>query len=303
MIPLHALTEAWESFFFAPEIPLPVAVFRILIGITLVANALLLWPDARLWFGPRGFISDSDYRRVYGRRRFTLLNYLPPSDASVHLLLSLHLVAALFLTAGLFTNASAAVVFVTLVSLHHRNSAITHSGDSVLRLMTFLLIFSPAGAALSLDNLLRVRSGLGDASLVPTAPWCLRLMQLQLSILYFRTFVLKLQGSRWLDGTAAYYPTQVLEFRRFTLPACFNNSFFIKLATWGTLFTEFALGPLVWVRELRYPVVLCGALLHLTLEVLMNLQLFGWIMLSCLVLFIYPEDLLKLLQLLHVLRP
>ena len=61
--------------------------------------------------------------------------------------------------------------------------------------------------------------------------------------------------------------------------------------TWGTLLVEFALGALVWFRDLRYPVLLAGLLLHLGLEYSMIIQLFQWVMISAYVLFIDPRDL------------
>ena len=58
---------------------------------------------------------------------------------------------------------------------------------------------------------------------------------------------------------------------------------------------EFALGTLVWIRELRYPVLLSGVFLHACIEVLLNLQLFGWTMMISLLLFVRPEDLERVL--------
>ena len=44
------------------------------------------------------------------------------------------------------------------------------------------------------------------------------------------------------------------------------------------------------LRDLRYPVLLAGVMLHLGLEYSMNIQLFQWVMLTALVLFIDPRD-------------
>jgi len=48
---------------------------------------------------------------------------------------------------------------------------------------------------------------------------------------------------------------------------------------------------LVWLKELRYPVLLLGLLLHLSIEYSMNVPLFEWVLLSAYVLFIDPDDL------------
>jgi HTTM domain len=283
---LASLAQAWNAFFHTPEPPATIAVFRILFGIVLTANALLLLREAPMWLSPKGVLSLEWHRTQFGNSRFSLLAYLPPTDAAVRLLLGLHLAAATLLTAGVFTRMSALVAFVTLMSIHHRNPMITHSGDSLLRLMTFLLIFSPAGEALSVDRMMAADSGPPALA----SQWCLRLMQLQISILYFRAFAGKLRGETWRDGTAVFYPVTLTEYRRFPLPTLLDNPAFLRAATWSTLAIEFALGPLVWIDELRYPVLACALVFHLSIEYAMNLQLFGWTMIACLVLFVDPYD-------------
>jgi hypothetical protein len=115
-------------------------------------------------------------------------------------------------------------------------------------------------------------------------------MQVQVAIVYLRTTYWKLRGKTWRDATAAYYPTQLVYYQRFVLPRWALNPVAIRLATWGTLAVEAALGTLVWVPGFRYPVLVAGAAFHLLLEFLLNLQLFGFVMLASLTLFIYPDD-------------
>ena len=64
----------------------------------------------------------------------------------------------------------------------------------------------------------------------------------------------------------------------------------IYIATWTTLAIESALGVLVWFKELRYPTLIAGVCLHLGLEYALNIQLFGWIMMTSFVIFIPPPD-------------
>jgi hypothetical protein len=130
-----------------------------------------------------------------------------------------------------------------------------------------------------------------------TPPWVLRLMQLQVSIIYLRAGWAKLGGASWLNGTAAYYPTQVQGYRRFPLPRVLINAFWIRLGTWGTILIELGLGTAIWVREFRSAILLCGLAFHLVLEYFLNLQLFGWTMMCCLLLFVSATDLMSLLRL------
>ncbi len=50
---------------------------------------------------------------------------------------------------------------------------------------------------------------------------------------------------------------------------------------------------MIWFKELRYPLLLMGVLLHLSLEYSLNIPLFQWIILATYVNFIEPADLAK----------
>jgi uncharacterized membrane protein YphA (DoxX/SURF4 family) len=294
LIPLATLEQAWREFFFTPEPAIAVAVFRIVFGVILVAHGLLLWPHANLWYGPQGYLPYKQYCQIYGRSRFSVFRFLPDSDLTVKVVLAVFIAAGVSLSVGLLTTFNAVLTFVLLVSIHNRNPAVLHGGDDVLRVMAFLLIFSSAGAELSVDRY--AASGqlfVGEY----TSPWVLRVMQLQVSIMYLRAGLAKLGGASWLNGSAAYYPTQVQEYRRFPLPRPLINTFWIRLASWGTIVIELGLGTLVWVKDFRYGILLGGVAFHLVLEYFLNLQLFGWTMLSCLLLFVSPTDLMAWLHL------
>ena len=65
------------------------------------------------------------------------------------------------------------------------------------------------------------------------------------------------------------------------------------MQTWYGLGIEFALGLFLWVKELRYWLLLGGVLLHVMLEYAMNVPLFQFILLSSYVLFIDPDDFMR----------
>jgi hypothetical protein len=153
-----------------PKPPVPTAgASHLLFGLVMVANTLLLFGDARRLLGPDGMLGAGHHRQKYGRSRFTLYALLPQTAASVHAVLGVQFVAAVCLAAGLWTRLSAAVTFLTLVSYSNRNPAMTHGGDTVARLLAFLLIFSQAGKALSVDALLA-----GEAGPQPAGEGCTR---------------------------------------------------------------------------------------------------------------------------------
>jgi predicted DCC family thiol-disulfide oxidoreductase YuxK len=153
------------------------------------------------------------------------------------------------------------------------------------------MMFSQAGAALSLDRLLRIARGKESGPPTPRAPWAMRLIQIQLAFVYIFAFVWKAMGTMWLSGTAVYYTSRLAEFWRFPVPYIFEHVWTIKIWSWMTLLIELALGTLVWIKELRYWVLLAGVMLHLGIDYSMNIPLFGFIMMSAYVTFIEPADL------------
>lgn len=100
-------------------------------------------------------------------------------------------------------------------------------------------------------------------------------------------------GILWMNGTAVYYAMRLEDFHRFPTPAL-HSLFLIKSLTWLTLLIEFALGVLIWFKELRYPVLLAGLGLHLGIEYAMNIPLFEWMIVATYINFIEPQDLSRM---------
>ncbi len=293
---LRTLVTAWNEFCFRPQPVIGLALFRVAWGLLLLANLGILSLDVLTWFGESGVLSIVTGGRILAGPRLNLLQVLPAGDAWTLGVFALSVLAAVGLTLGAMTRTSAALVFVGLVSLHHRTPLILNGGDTLLRVVTFLLIFSPAGRAFSIDRLWRIFQGRETASAPVAAPWAQRLIQIQIAVMYVATFSWKVQGDAWVDGTAIYYASRLVEFYRFPVPILLDHLWIMQALTWGTLFVEFALGVLVWIRQLRYPVLLAGLLLHLGIEYMMNIPLFEWIAMACLLAFVEPRDARRTLQ-------
>ncbi len=288
---LQALRKRWDHFFFTPQSPLPVALFRILYGICVSATLVLLHSDWLNWYGVHSWVSLSAIRQTEPGIRLNLFAVMPQDDRWIAAFFWVFLTCALLLTAGLWTRFSSIAVFLCLTSIHQRNLLILHGGDVFLRIAGFFLIFAPAGAALSLDRLIRVRRGLGGAEIKPRAPWAQRMIQIELSLLYLTSFWWKMKGHTWLDGTALYYVTHLHSIARFPLPHWIQSATVLKIGSWFTLALEFSLGILIWSRRFRYPVLLLGLLFHLSIEYALNLPMFSWDVLTAYVLFVDPSGL------------
>jgi hypothetical protein len=293
---LRSLAQAWNRFFFAKQSPVPIALFRIVYGLLIIATLVLLRPDWLAWYGPHSWISLQTMQTVEPGTRINLFTVIPQAESWINAFFWVFLGSAILLTVGLFTRINSVIVFLCLTSIHQRNLYITHGGDTFLRLAGFFLMFAPAGAALSFDRLLRIwrkktKSGNEQNVLIePQRPWAQRMIQIQLSLLYFAAFCHKVKSPAWLNGTALYYVYHLDSLRRFPVPAWLLGSTMLKWAGWLAIALEFALGVLIWVKDLRYILLAMGVLLHLSLEYSLNIALFQWDVLSGYILFIDPSD-------------
>jgi hypothetical protein len=290
MFNLQNLASLWNQFFHASESTLTLAVFRVAFGALLLVNACSFWRAAEFCFYPAGALALAAQQLAFKRTTWSLFNHLPPTQGAVHFVLLLHSVSVLGLLLGCYTRLSAALVFVTLTSLHARNLYVLNSGDTLQRLFSFLLIFSPAGGTLSVD------AWLAGAQATVADPWVWRLMQVLVAIVYLRTTYWKLRGTTWRAGSATYYALSLRDYQRCQLPHWLAQAWFYRATTYGTLVLEGALGLLLWCDPMRYPLLLSGLMLHLGLQCFMRIGLFQWTMLTSLLLFLKPADLHEWLQ-------
>jgi hypothetical protein len=286
-----AFVEAWNEFFFAEQSPIPIALFRILYGMAVLATLCLSREDWIAWYGPHAWVSLSTMQAFEPGPRLNLFTVMPASVFWVQVLFWVFVASTVCLTIGFLTRLNSVVVYVCLASIQQRNLFILHGGDTFLRVAGFFLIFSAAGAALSVDRLIRIWRGKEGVEIRPRRPWAQRMIQLELSLVYFVGFCWKVAGAMWVQGTALSYIYRLDELQRFPLPSWFLNETLMKLATWFTLVLEFALGVLLWIREIRYYLLAIGLVFHLSIEYSMNIPMFQWDVLTAYVLFIDAADL------------
>lgn len=284
-VSLDTLSAIWDSFFYAPESPATLALFRIAFGALLLADALFHLKDCRLYLAPDGILDFKTWRTHYNARLFSLLAVLPPSLASVRALLAVHFLAIFGLIAGWALPFCAVIVFVTLSSLQHRNPFIINSGDVAMKMMAFFFIFASFSADMfSVDAL---RHG---APSTASEPWSLRLLQVLVATIYFKSMYWKLLGATWRNGTAVFYVLNVKRYQRRPFPAVLRTPLIYKTLSWATLVIWGALAMLVWIDELRYPVMAVGVVFHLGMDIFLRIRMFQWVMMTGLVLFIRPAD-------------
>lgn len=291
-----SLRDAWNRTFHEPVPATTMGIFRICMGVLMLMYATLVSSDIFIWYGEKGVLPLDFSKLVAGGRGFNLLQYLPHTDTVLIVFFIVFVVAALCVTLGFFTRLASIVAFVFLCSLHHRNVMLLHAGDFFLRMCAFWMMFADSGRAFSVDRLIRIARGREAPERQFVSPWPLRMIQFQLCMLYVGAFFWKVRGELWLNGTAIYYTSRLVEFWRFPTPYVFEHLWTIKLMTWGTLAIEFALGFMLWIKDLRYWILLSGVILHAGIDWTMNIPLFAPIMMVAYLSFVEPAHFERLFE-------
>lgn len=263
--------RAWQRFFFEPARTTTLGLVRIALGLVLLVSAYSWWSDRATWFARDGLAPGAT-----------------TSPGLVTAALVVFVVAACCVTAGLFTRVSTVVAYVLLLAFHQRMPYVMNSGDLLLRLMLLLLCLAPAGAALSVDRWLRHRETFWESPVRPV--WALRLMQLQLAVVYLATVWQKLRSVTWNNGLAMYYAFQQHDLVRVPIPdLVVHKATLINAMSWGVLATEVALALLVWNRRARPYVLAAGVVMHVMGHVFLVLSIFTYVVLASLLAFVPPE--------------
>lgn len=290
MFSYKSILQSWDNFFFAPKPTEGIALFRIVWVSVLSLYFLFDLPNLTDFYGPHALISLEASKDHFRFPHVNIFHWLGNSYNVLYIIIGIYgmaLVSSLF---GFFTRSSLMIVLICLVSLHQRNIWLLSSSELLIRSITILLLCSPCGRALSLDSYF-ARKGEGKRLPREWAPWALRLIQIQLSVVYIWTVWHKLKGDTWFDGTALYYATRIEAMTNFPVPFLLDSIWFIKLSTWGTLLVELSLGILIWIKELRRPLIITGLIFHLGIEYMMSIPFFEIVMMALLINFYTPEEL------------
>jgi hypothetical protein len=266
---LDRTRERAGRFWFEPRSVAPLAAMRIALGLLVALWGLSMLPDAGAFLGPAGVLPE-----VPGvRTRIGLLQLLQTETAAFAVVAGL-IPAGLAIALGWRTRIATIIAYVLLLSVARRNPWMLNSGDALLRHAIFFLSFTPAGAVLSLDRWRRDRDRFWQVPL--TAPWGLRLMQIQIATVYLFSVFEKVRGDRWTDGTALADAWRITDLARVGVPLPIYDSMLLtNVLTFSTIVIELALALLLWNRRARVYVVLAGVALHLGIELTMAVGFFS----------------------------
>jgi hypothetical protein len=286
--------HGFRRFLFESCDPRIASLFRIGYSVLLLVYVGAWLSDYPRWFTEEGIFSRDAAANLYAGRYPSVLNHFDFSSTFVATCLWILLGQSVLLLLGCWSRFQIACIFLWLVTFHHRNVLIVDGEDTVFRLFAFWMIWMPLDYAWSFTSWrkgewLSARSAPSEKDVADA--WGLRLIHVQVTLIYASAAVSKLGGETWWDGTAMYYVwnMQDLGGRLSLTEAWLDWPWLVRLATWSSLAVEIFLPFGLWWRRTRWLAVVLGVALHLAIELTMNLFLFEWIMILGLLGFLdYP---------------
>jgi predicted DCC family thiol-disulfide oxidoreductase YuxK len=297
-----ALGSAWSAFWFAPCSTVPLEIARIGIGAAVLFHFAAgtpflfeLWSDSG-WMPP-----DAALQYLNGSATQSLLFYVtaPWQLVAFH---GVFLVSCAALVLGWRTSFVKWIVLAGQISYDYRNLTIVYGADSIIACLLFILCLAPVGRAISLDRVRAVRAAKRvrlDARLPAVAtPWagaCIRLMQIQMAVLFFYSAMEKMRWDEWWSGDAIWMAFATYEFYNpLLLKVLARQYWLVNVATYATILIELSYPFLIWQRRTR-PYLLAGAVfLHLMFMILLRLVYFSLVMIVGHMSFLRPEWLQRL---------
>ncbi len=164
--------------------------------------------------------------------------------------------AAGCLMLGLWPRPAAAVAWFLAVSFMSVNPFLLNSGDNARTILLFFLILTPCGAVWAVTQ----KRMHGPVSVYP---WALRLLFVQLAVIYFYNGLYKLLGEQWRSGTALHYAMSNVDWTRWSVLEIPLPVWLGHLMTWLTLAWEIGFPLLVMWPLTRTATLWLGVLFHI----------------------------------------
>lgn len=248
----------WHSLWFEQIGPEPLAAFRIAFSVYLFAYFLRFLPILDTSFSNQGVYSPY------------LIGDAAPEPLYAHLLFGFCLLCIICLGVGFFTRLVSIGTFLFFIYYYLLNFAVNNTAyDRLNCIILFIVCCTDAGAAWSIDA--KKRSG---TRLIPA--WQIRLLQIQLVLLYCGSGLWKLCNTYWHTGDMLHYTLAgpwasplAFQFLHLNFP-----DVFFTLLTWFVIAFELLGGFGLFFKRTRPLVMAIGCSFHLLNGILLMIPQF-----------------------------
>lgn len=288
-----AATQGWNRFWFTPTDPATYSLIRLLAGLMLLYTHAVWTLEFDAFFAAKSPWLSADVAGKYEVGPFAWSHFYWIQSPS--LLWGIHIAALVVLAMfalGLFSRFTSILAFLITVSYANRVPGALFGLDQINGFLALYLMVGPCGAYYSLDRwIARRRAGkeLGEAPPSYGANIGIRLIQLQMCVVYLFAGLGKLKGDAWWDGTAMWMSIANYEYQSIDMTWMATWPLTLNVMTHVAVWWEATYCFLIWPRWSR-PIVLALAIpLHLGIAGFLGMITFGLVMLIANLAFVPPQ--------------
>ncbi len=273
--------------------------FRKTLYLFLLINALILLPIVNEIYGYHGIIGGVGWDLAepwykMGSRAFLFVLNHPIISGNGWIMVGFVIGQILALIAGLFNFypklASVFVYFFT-ANLFNRAYLVFTGGEVLISLLLFYLMFIHKSNSKTQQHELPIFSEM-QSILNNTFYW---ILLLQVVFLYLFSTIYKLTDPLWVNGSALMYISELSFFSGDTMSYLFSENLLLsQIFTYLVLFYQGLFPILVWVKRIKIPYLLLGVAIHLGIAWWMGIFTFGITMCISYLLFLSPDQIVKL---------
>jgi hypothetical protein len=267
------------------------ALFRILSGAFVLFSALLFAPYLKEFFSNQGYVTSTIVKGITsnggGGNGFSIL-FWNDSLGLVYVLYVLFIAACLCYIFGIYSQITAFITYVCYLSFYNRFTLIGYGGSEVLIMTLFFATFIPTDKALIFSWYQKLR-GWKKLPQYVAPGWGVRLVQINIAIIYFFASATKIKGATWMDGTELL---GVLNWQY----AMWNFSWLsqVPIIVAGMNYFAFAAETifpfLIWSKDTRRVALAMIIMLNIGIALSLQVTFFAESMIACVVLFLTLED-------------
>ncbi len=259
----------------------PLAVFRIGFGLLMCYSIIRFWLKG--WIETL-YIQPNFHFSYYG------FDWVKPIDNYTYILFIICGLSAFFVAIGLKYRSSILIFFLsfTYIELMDKTTYLNHY--YFISMLSFLMLFIPANATFSVDNLIKGK----DYNKVPS--WTIDCLKLLLSIVYIYSGLAKL-NSDWLFKAM---PLKIWLPSKFDLPLIGENLMQLEWVhyamSWGGMFYDLFIPFLLLYKPTRLFGFVLVVFFHMFTKVLFPIGMFPYIMIIGSLIFFEADFHIKVLS-------
>lgn len=302
------MERGWEWLTGSKHSTYGLAVTRILLGFIIASQLAVNFADRHYTWGD-GTEWTQSVRASKDWPAFLDLLFVNAGGRIFDAIYIATIVFGLMLMVGFTSRLSTGMSLFLWMSLYVANPFVGSGGDAILRMVLLYMCFVDSGKHWSVDAWLRRRKGDVPAR---TPEWfsatfhnvALVLIIHQIIVVYVASALWKVQSTRWLDGTAVYYPLQTEAYSpwRDHIHLLTDHGWIVAGATYTAIGVQLFVPVLLMYRPTRFVALVALTGMHLGIGILMGILYFSLVMIAVDVLLISDQSWARIEATVHRLR-